>query len=322
MIQTGFEQRVKVQQIIDSQLPEFLRSESPKSVDFLKQYYISQEYQGGPSDVAENLDQYLQLDNFTQEVISGQTTLYSGISSTTDTVQVYSTKGFPKEYGLFRIGDEIVTYTGVTTNTFTGCIRGFSGIQTYRTDLNSEELVFKKTSQSSHTAGDTVQNLSALFLKEFYKKIKYTFTPGLEDTDFVSDLDVNNFIKESGSLYKAKGTKESFKILFNVLYGVTPTVVDLERYLIKPSDAEFLKREVVVAERISGDPNRLVGQTIVNSADENTKASVSEVEIFTRSGISTFYKLNLFVGYTDRSTIEGTFKVQPKVKSITKYLVE
>ena len=318
MIQTGFEQRVKVQQIIDSQLPEFLRSESPKSVDFLKQYYISQEYQGGPSDVAENLDQYLQLDNFTQEVISGQTTLYSGISSTTDTVQVYSTKGFPKEYGLFRIGDEIVTYTGVTTNTFTGCIRGFSGIQTYRTDLNSEELVFKKTSQSSHTAGDTVHNLSALFLKEFYKKIKYTFTPGLEDTDFVSDLDVNNFIKESGSLYKAKGTKESFKILFNVLYGVTPTVVDLERYLIKPSDAEFLKREVVVAERISGDPNRLVGQTIINSADENTKASVSEVEIFTRSGISTFYKLNLFVGYTDRSTVEGTFKVQPKVKSITK----
>jgi len=321
MIQTGFEQRVKVQQIIDSQLPEFLRSESPKSVDFLKQYYISQEYQGGPSDVAENLDQYLQLDNLTQEVISGQTTLYSSISSTTDTVQVYSTKGFPKEYGLFRIGDEIITYTGITTNTFTGCIRGFSGIQTYRTDLNSEELVFNKTSQEAHTAGDTVQNLSALFLKEFYKKLKYTFTPGLEDTDFVSNLDVNNFIKESGSLYKAKGTKESFKILFNVLYGVTPTVVDLERYLIKPSSAEFLKREVVVAERISGDPNKLVGQTIINSADANTRASVSEVEIFTRSGISTYYKLNLFVGYTDRSTVEGTFAVQPKVKSITKVSV-
>ena len=52
MIQTGFEQRVKVQQIIDSQLPEFLRAESPKSIDFLKQYYISQEFQSGPSDIA------------------------------------------------------------------------------------------------------------------------------------------------------------------------------------------------------------------------------------------------------------------------------
>ena len=26
---------------------------------------------------------------------------------------------------------KLVTYTGLTTNTFTGCIRGFSGITTY-----------------------------------------------------------------------------------------------------------------------------------------------------------------------------------------------
>ena len=316
MIQTGFEQRVKVQQIIDSQLPEFLRAESPKSIDFLKQYYISQEFQSGPSDIAENLDQYLKLDNLTQEVISGKTTLYSDISSTAEDIQVYSTKGFPNEYGLFRIGDEIITYTGLTTNTFTGCVRGFSGIQTYRSDLNSEELVFNDSTSGAHTGGAQVENLSALFLQEFYKKLKYTLTPGLENSDFVSDLDVNNFIKESHSLYQAKGTKESFKILFNVLYGETPLVVDLERYLLKPSDAQFSRREIVVAERISGDPNNLVGQTITNSNDPATKASVSEVEIFSRPGTGTYYKINLFVGFTDADTVEGTFKVQPKVKAI------
>ena len=52
MIQTGFERRVKVQQIIENQLPQFILSESPKAVDFLKQYYISQGYQSGPSDIA------------------------------------------------------------------------------------------------------------------------------------------------------------------------------------------------------------------------------------------------------------------------------
>lgn len=36
MIQTGFEKRVKVQQIIESQLPEFILSESPKTVEFSK----------------------------------------------------------------------------------------------------------------------------------------------------------------------------------------------------------------------------------------------------------------------------------------------
>jgi len=321
MIKTGFETRVKVQQIIENQLPEFLRSESPKAVDFLKQYYISQEYQGGPADLADNLDQYLRIDNLTPEVITGSTTLSAGISSTSDTVQVSSTKGFPAQYGLFQIDSEVFTYTGITTNSFTGCVRGFSGITTYRSILNPEELVFVESNQASHTSGATVKNLSAQFLKEFYKKLKYTFTPGLEDVDFVSDLDVNNFIKESRSLYESKGTEESFKILFNVLYGVTPKVVDLENYLTKPSSAEYLRREIVVAERISGDPSKLIGQTIKKSSDSTTQGSVSEVEIFTRAGISTYYKLGLFVGYDDKDLIEGNFTIQPKASVINQVSV-
>ena len=316
MIKTGFETRVKVQQVIENQLPEFLRSESPKAVDFLKQYYISQEYQGGPMDLANNLDQYLKFDNLSPEVIKGETTLSAGISSSTDTVQVASTKGFPAEYGLFKIDNEIFTYTGITTNSFTGCVRGFSGITSYRTQLNAEELVFSTSEQAAHTSGATVKNLSVEFLKEFYKKLKYSFTPGLENVDFVSDLDVNNFIKEARTLYQSKGTEESYRILFNIIFGVTPKVVDLEGYLLKPSTSEYLRREVVVAERISGDPNKLLGQTIKKSTDEETQASVSEVEIFTRSGISTYYKLNLFVGYDDKDLIEGTFNIQPKSKVI------
>ena len=131
MITTGFDARVKVQQIIDNQLPEFLTTESPKALEFLKQYYISQEYQGGPIDIAENLDQYLNLNNLTPEVVVGITSLTSDVSSGDDTIYVESTKGYPQEYGLLKIGDEIVTYTGLTTNTFTGCVRGFSGITTY-----------------------------------------------------------------------------------------------------------------------------------------------------------------------------------------------
>ena len=35
MIQTGFEKRVRVQQIVESQLPDFLRAESQKVLTFL-----------------------------------------------------------------------------------------------------------------------------------------------------------------------------------------------------------------------------------------------------------------------------------------------
>ena len=322
MITTGIEARVQIQQILENQLPEFLLSENPKAVEFLKQYYISQEHRGGPTDLVDNLDQYLKLGNLTPEVIVGITSLSVGIGTTAaiNSVNVSSTKGFPNKNGLFKINDEIFTYTGLTTNTFTGVTRGFSGITSYRADNSPKELVFSQSTPSTHADDSTVVNLSSHFLKEFYNKIKFTLTPGLEDTSFVSNLDVSNFIKESTSLYRSKGTEESFKILFGALYGVDPKIIDLEDYLLKPSTAEFTRREVLVVERISGDPNKLVGQTVRKSTDVRTQGSVSEVEIFSRSfgrtGISTYYKLNLFVGYNDESLIEGTFTVPGKTKVI------
>jgi hypothetical protein len=316
MIQTGFESRVKIQQIIDSQLPEFILDESPKSVDFLKQYYISQEYQGGSIDISDNLDQYLKLDNLTPEVITGFTILSANISAISDTIQVDSTKGFPQKYGLLKIDDEIITYTGITTNTFTGCIRGFSGITNFHKQLNAEELVFSVSDASSHNAESKVDNLSSLFLQEFYKKIKYTLASDLQDINFVSDLNVSNFIKSLKTLYQTKGTEEAFRILFNVLFGETPKIINLENFLIKPSTANYIRRLIVVCDVISGNPLNLEGQTIIKTTDSNTTASVSEVEIIKRKN-KTYYKLLLFLGYTlPPEPITGQFNITGSTKNL------
>ena len=69
----------------------------------------------------------------------------------------------------------------------------------------------------------------------------------MENNDFVSDLNVGNFLKEIKSFYQSKGTNESFRILFEVLYGETPSVINLEEKLIKPSFAEYRRREIAVA---------------------------------------------------------------------------
>jgi hypothetical protein len=315
MIQTGFESRIKIQDIISNQLPEFVLDESPKAVDFLKQYYISQEYQGGPIDIAENLDQYLKVDNLIPEVIVDSFVTTEDITSNDTVISVTSTKGFPNKYGLLKIDDEIITYTGLTSNTFTGCVRGFSGVTNYHHDLNNEELVFTQSDAAEHSSGSSIQNLSSLFLKEFYNKIKYTFTPGFENREFDSQVNVGNFIKEARSFYESKGTNESFRILFNVLYGETPKVINLEDYLLKPSDAEFLRREIVVAEAISGDPLKLIGQTLFKSDDATTKASISSIEAFTRRNIQ-YFKISLFVGYNENNSIEGTFKITPNTKCL------
>jgi len=320
MIETGFDSKVKVQQIIDSQLPEFLLSESPNSVDFFKQYYVSQEYQGGPIDISDNLDQYLKVDNLTSDIVKGTTTLSAGITTESTTVTVDNTKGFPNHYGLLKINDEIITYTGLTTNTFTGCIRGFSGITSYHAELNEEELVFSTSEISSHDGGENVENLSALFLKEFYKKLKFTLLPGIDGVDFKDGVNAGNFIKEARSLYESKGTPESFRILFNVLYGETPKIINLEDYLIKPSSAEYVRREVIIAEAISGAPKDLIGQTIYKLNDVTTNASISEVEPFTRVGVALttnqqYFKISLFLGPNDKETsIQGTFSITPASK--------
>ena len=317
-----FDKRVQVNKIVESQLPEFVVADFPLTTDFLKQYYISQEFQGGPTDLIDNLDRYLKVDNLVPEVVTGTTTLSTDILSDDTTITVASTKGFPQEYGLLKIDDEIISYTGKTSTTFTGCIRGFSGISGYNVgisssllDVNKQTLKFDDTNASNHNINSVITNLSVLFLQEFYKKIKKTFLPGLEDETFYSGIDVGNFVKNARSFYQSKGIEESIRILFKLLYGVESKVLDLEERLVKPSAAEFIRRETVIAEAISGNPYNLVGQTIYKSTDDRTTGSVSEVEILTRAG-KTYYQLSLFVGFSDRDLIEGSFTIQAKTKAL------
>jgi hypothetical protein len=317
MIENNFDVKVKIQDIVVNQLPEFILSENPNAAEFLKQYYISQEYAGGTVDILDNLSSYLKLDYLIPEVISNNTSLEESIDLSDDTIVVNSTKGFPKRYGLLKIDDEIITYTGITTNTFTGCIRGFSGVTDYHDPSDPENLVFSTSKSSSHSSNSTITNLSSLFLKEFFNKIKYSLTPGLENIDFSGEINAANFIKEARSFYQSKGTEESFKILFKVLYAESVKVIDLEKYLLKPSSAEFLRKEIIIAERLSGDPTKIVGQEIYSSIDSQSRAAVSNVEII-RRGQKYFYKLSLFVGYTQETSISGSFDIHAKTKVVEK----
>mgnify|MGYP005648147665 CR=1 FL=1 len=89
------DKRIKVNTVIESHLPEFILADFPNAIEFFKQYYISQEFQGGPVDLISNFDQYIKPDNLVPEVVVGETTLSSTINSEDTTISVPSTKGFP-----------------------------------------------------------------------------------------------------------------------------------------------------------------------------------------------------------------------------------
>ena len=179
---TGIDKRVQINKIIESQLPEFVRADFENATEFFKQYYISQEFQGGPSDLIDNLDQYLKTDNLKPEVVYGKTTLTSDVSTSSTSLSVTSTKGYPDEYGLLKIGNEIISYTSKTSTEFVGLIRGFSGVTGYNVGIatvvqhvNRQSLTFENTSAESHSSGASVTNLSVLFIQEFYKKLCYCY---------------------------------------------------------------------------------------------------------------------------------------------------
>lgn len=154
------ETRIKASLIVESQLPSFIREEFPLVSEFLSQYYISLGNQGSSSDILENIDQYIKVDTLTNLIDS--TTLTSDISSSDTTIPVVSTAGFPDSYGLIQIGEEIITYTDKTSTSFTGCVRGFSGVTSYENPIVSDQLVFSNSIASAHNI-TVVTNLSILF---------------------------------------------------------------------------------------------------------------------------------------------------------------
>ena len=256
-------QRVKISQVIGSQLPDFIANENPLFTEFLEQYYKSQDSQGLPADLAENIDQYLKLENFNEDsYLTKYTTLSEDIEYYSETIEVESTSSWPDSYGLLKIDDEIITYTGKTATSFTGCIRGFSGVEKLHKVTSEEQLVFSDTDSESHKEDAKVYNLSNLFLQEFWKKLKTQFLPGFENRSLFSDLDKALFLTRSKDFYQTKGTDESLKILFKVLYGDKARIIKPQEFMIRPSSAEWSITDNLVVERVSGNPLLIKGEIL------------------------------------------------------------
>jgi hypothetical protein len=277
--------RVKIQSIVESQIPEFLNDDSPLFREFLEQYYISQEHQTGVVDLAVNLQQYKSIDNFNNETFYskvGICTLAEDVTSFDDVIAVNHTIGFPQKYGLLKINDEIITYTGITTNSFTGCVRGFSGIDQHS---NNESFVFSTTDSASHTKKEIVTNLNLLFFNEIFKKFKTQFLPGFEDRQFIPGLNLKNILSRAKDFYITKGTDTSYKILFSILFGKDIQITKPQDYLLRSSDNDYLVTNNILVKKIVRDETyrvsdsdlrkQLKGKTIFEILENGKTASAS-----------------------------------------------
>jgi hypothetical protein len=310
--------RVKFQDIVASQVPQYVKDDFPLLVDFLQEYYVSQEYQGGTYDLIQNLDQYVKVDELFN--LKNSTVLEGNIQYTETSIATSAdgnfTDGFPDNNGLIQIDNEIITYEYKTETSFEGCVRGFSGITTYVGTNTPDQLVFEQSEVASHTNGATIYNLNVRFLQEFFKRIKNQFVPGFSERTLYSGLDQRNFIFNANSFYNSKGTDQSFEILFRALYGSDVEVIKPSQFLIKPSDADYRITQDFVVESYLGNPLDLKNLTIYQNKT-GARGTVTNVEKINYSG-GDFYQIAIDYGYQRDINVDGTiygkFEPNPKTK--------
>ena len=131
--------RITTKELLQEQIPSFLFEDTPQILQFLEEYYNSVEYQGGPLDLLNNIDQYVELNNLAE--LDLVTNLTQNISYQDTTINVSSTDGFPSNNGLLKINDEIILYKSKEKTAFLECSRGFSGITTYSVG-QTDNLIF------------------------------------------------------------------------------------------------------------------------------------------------------------------------------------
>ena len=77
------EKRVKLSQIVKTQLPSYVQENFPLVGSFLSGYYQGQEYKGGPVDLIQNIDSYIKLSECGNLIKSTNTTATAGVSTST-----------------------------------------------------------------------------------------------------------------------------------------------------------------------------------------------------------------------------------------------
>ena len=172
------DKKVKISNILESQVPDFIQADNPLFIEFLTQYYESEEHEYGATYLADHIASFKKISTVADiSLIEKQTVpvpntvtpespvvLSSFTYAYDDVINVNQTTGFPDTYGLLKIDNEIITYTGKTATSFTGCVRGFSGISELKTQGNPEFLTFSDTNAAAHEDNSLVLNLSFLFV--------------------------------------------------------------------------------------------------------------------------------------------------------------
>jgi hypothetical protein len=263
--------------LVNDQLPEFITTEYPKLVSFLSKYYEQLELPGQPLNLIQNLTKYNDIDTYNREILQESTILTANVSETSNSIEVESTESFPKVNGYILINDEVIFYKEKTETEFLDCYRNVSGT-TKLGDLYEKSTI--KTvdyqdldSGEYHTSNTIVYNVSNLFLYAFVKNFESQYLTSFPEENLKPQVDKKTLIKNIKNFYKAKGTEQSIKFIFNSIVSQNesdvPSVYYPKDFTFKSSSGEWVSKYALKVKVLSGDISKIIGERIVQYPDSN-----------------------------------------------------
>jgi len=308
----------KITNLINQQVPEFVLSDHPKFLEFVKTYYRFMES-------AEITLANIELtDGIQLETETAQTNSLILNASKIDTDRTSLDAGDKilledSGFGKFTRGE---TVTGQTSNATATVLsedlvnnRLFISAQD---KFIKDEVIIGSTSTARATISNyrpnPVNNIQDLLnfrdpdkaISNFLTKFRNEFLNTLPEV-LDTNIDKRKLIKNIKSVYRAKGTQRGHEVFFRFLFNLDSETFYPREQMLRVSDGQFDTKKVLRAIATVGDTSNLIGRTITGQ----TSGATAVIENVFKFQIGANEVTEFIV---NQESISGTFVTSEEVR--------
>ena len=294
----------KISSFIEDKFPEFVRTDHPVFVEFLRLYYEFMESA-----------KITLVDNQAPDNILLENQLTTNFLLLEDGSKVYTDDSL---FGVFEKGEVVTGLTSGATATVLAEDNANSAIYIEQNRFfQVGEIITGGSSKArgkiSKYQGNPVQTLQQLLeyadidktITDFLDHFRDSYLTAIPNT-LASGVSKRNLVKNIRDLYRAKGTRRGHELFFRLIFGETPEIFYPKDNVLKISAGEWTTATVLRIVATQGDPTNLAGQTITQTVDVDLGAEASTVVVESvlqfQEGATTVFELILNV-----PSIDGTF---------------
>lgn len=246
---------ITISQKISEEFTEYTQDTYQEFIEFIKLYYTSRELPYADLDFCSNLLNYYNVSNYTLSALVEYVSTIEIINSTDTSILVTSTTGFPNS-GFLKIDNEIIFYNNKSQTSFDNCVRGASAAI-----ITNDNLEFVMSEPTVHLISKCY-NIGYIFLSTILRKFTKELLVDIPNR-LNENIPFNLLIPQIKDFYKTKGTTDSIRFLFKILYN--DVIVKLDLYP-KGFGANI---------KLVLQSGRIVGASIIDGGEDYTNIDIA-----------------------------------------------